>query len=118
MTNPTTDYTDRTFAFACDIVRFYRDAMRVPHFPFDVARQVLKSGTSIGANIAEAQVPTSRPDFRNKIAIALREAREAKYWLRLIRATNLAPSISTETLLQECDELVAILTASLRTIDG
>jgi len=52
------DYADRTFKFACDIVQFYRAIMKLPHFPFGIARQVLKAGTSIGANIEEARKPS------------------------------------------------------------
>ena len=114
----TTDYTDRSFAFACHVVHFYRAVMRVQHFPFAVARQILRSGTSVGANLEEARVPTTRKDLRAKFAIALKEARETKYWLRLIRATQLAPPALSDDLLVECDQLVAILTVSVRNLDG
>jgi len=112
------DYADRTFKFACDIVQFYRAIMKLPHFPFGIARQVLKAGTSIGANIEEARAPASRRDLTFKFVVALKEARETKFWLRLIRATNLAPATLSDDLLRECDELVAILTVSVRNLRG
>jgi len=114
----TPDYTTRTFAFSCDVVRFYMALIGVRNFPFGIARQVLRSGTSIGANLEEARVPTTPKDVKAKFKIALREARETKYTIRLIRATNLAPSVSSDRLLQESDELVAILTVSVRNMKG
>jgi four helix bundle protein len=118
MSTTAPDYTQRTFAFACDVVEFYRAIVKVPHFPFGIARQVLRSGTSIGANLEEARVPTTRRDLKNKFKLALKEARETKYWLRLIRATKLAPDELSDRLLHECDQLVAILTVSVRNLAG
>ena len=115
---PSPDYADRTFKFACDIVQFYRALTKVPHFPLGIARQILDSGTSIGANVEEAGAPASRRDLRYKFVLALKEARETKFWLRLIRATDLAPAKLTDGLLRECDELVAIFTVSVRNLDG
>jgi four helix bundle protein len=112
------DFADRTFAFACEIVNFYTAVMRLPRFPYGIARQVLDAGTSIGANIEESRAPASRRDLTNKFVVALKEARETKFWLRLIRATNLAPSVASDSLLQESVELVAILTTSVRNLRG
>jgi four helix bundle protein len=70
------DFADRTFAFACDIVHFYTAAMRLPRFPYGIARQVLASGTSIGANIEESRAPASRRDLTAKFVVALKEARD------------------------------------------
>jgi four helix bundle protein len=79
-----------------------------------VSRQLLRAGTSIGANIEEGMAPQSRRDLAARFAIALREARETKYWLRLIVATDLAPERDISQILQEADELVAILTVTVR----
>jgi four helix bundle protein len=118
MTNPP-DFGPRSFAFACDVVKLYGRLIDVPRFPYTVARQLLRSATAIGANLEEARAPSSRRDLANRHAIALREARETKYWLRLIQATNLAPSVMLNAPLQEADELVAILTTSVRSLrDG
>jgi four helix bundle protein len=79
-----------------------------------MARQVLRAGTSIGANVEEARAASSRRDLIARFAVALREARETKYWLRLIAATKLAPEALVSPVLKEVDELVAILTVSIR----
>jgi len=112
------DFVERTFAFACDIVHFYAAVMRLPRFPHGIARQILDAGTSIGANIEESRAPASRRDLLFKFVVALKEARETKFWLRLIRATNLAPAELTDNLYRESDELVAILTVSVRNLRG
>ena len=110
------DFGPRTFEFACAIVRLYLALIDIPRFPFRVANQLLDAGTSIGANIEEGRAPSSRKGLANHFKIALREARECKYWLRVLRATNLAPAHLTKDLLQEADELVAILTVSVRNL--
>jgi len=114
MPNPTSDIAQRTFNFSCDIVRLYRQLKRLPEFPYDIARQILRAGASVGANVEEAQAPSTRKDFTARLVVALREAREVKFWLRLIRATDLAPAHLTEKRLDECDQLVAILTTSVK----
>jgi four helix bundle protein len=110
------DFGPRTFAFACDIVRLYQAFVAIPEFPVSIARQILKAGTSVGANIEEGRAPSSRRDLTNHHRVALREARETKFWLRLVRATNLAPPAIIDAPLKEADELVAILTVSVRNL--
>jgi len=110
------DFGTRTFAFACDIVRLYQAFLDIPRFPLSIARQVLDAGTSIGANCEEGRAPASRRDLANRHSVVLREARETKFWLRLIRATNLAPPALTEAALKEVDQLVAIFTVSVRNL--
>ena len=73
--------------------------------------QLLRSGTSIGANVEEAQAGQSKADFVCKMAIALKEARETRYWLRLIRESELAEKDSVDILLKEASELAKILGA-------
>lgn len=107
-------YADRTFRFACQIVHLYRALNRIPGFPFPTSRQLLRSGTSIGANIEEGIAAQSRRDLASRFAIALKECRETKYWLRLLQATDLAPRATIAPLLKEADELVAILTVTVR----
>ena len=72
------------------------------------------AGTSIGANIEEARASQSRRDLRSRFAIALKEARETKYWLRLLVASDMVPPTTVAAALQEADELVAVLTVSVR----
>lgn len=107
-------YTTRTFKFACRVVRLYRELSRIPGVPLPLAKQLLRAGTSIGANLEEARAAQSRRDLRAKFSIALKEARETKYWLRLLAATQQASSQVLTSSIQEADELVAILTVSVR----
>ena len=114
MPKSTPDFQSRSFAFACDIVRLYRVLER--SIPGSLARQVLRSGTSIGANLEEAKVAQSRRDLAAKFSIALKEARETSYWLRLITATQLAPASLLAPHLREAEQLVSILTSSVRNL--
>lgn len=79
-----------------------------------IGRQLLKAGTSIGANIEEAIAAFSRQDFTFKMSIALKEARETHYWLRLIRDSNMI-SHDIDKLIEEASELVRILTSIVKT---
>ena len=78
--------------------------------------QLLRSATSIGANIEEAQASHSRSDFAAKYSIACKEARETLYWLRLLTAAGLANPNTAQPLIQEANELVAILTTIVRKV--
>jgi four helix bundle protein len=111
---PPEAYTDRTFRFACQIVLLYRDLNKIPGFPFPLSRQQVRSGTSIGANVEEGTAAQSRRDLASRSAVALKESRETKYWLRLLLATDLAPKALVVPMLKEADELVAILTVTVR----
>ena len=102
------DIRDRAFRFACDIVAL-NDDLRGAR---DLTRQLLRAGTSIGANLEEADAAQSKPDFISKCTIALKEARESHYWLRLLRASGKMPD--GDRLLSDANELVAILTAIVR----
>ena len=76
-----------------------------------LARQPLRSGTSIGANVEEAQAGQSRADFSSKYAIALKEARETVYWLRLLKECELSTDNECDALLREANELARIIGA-------
>lgn len=80
-----------------------------------IARQLLRAGTSIGANIEEASAAESRKDFVHKMAIASKEARETHYWLRLLDQSGIAQEINFEPYLGECLELIRLLTAIVNT---
>ena len=107
---PLIPITDRTFHFDVRIVQLCREMTRTS-VDRVLATQLLKAGTSIGANVEEAQVAYSRPEFACKSAIALKEARETNYWLRLVEATDeeLAPRLGP--LVQESREIRDILGA-------
>ena len=107
-------FQNRSFRFACDVVQLYRQLLRLADVPHDVARQLLRSGTSIGANLEEAVASQSRRDIANRFAIALRETRETRYWLRLLAAVDLVHAELLTGVLQESKELTAILTTAHR----
>jgi four helix bundle protein len=104
------DLRERAFRFACDVITLHDSLGRAG--ARDLTRQLLRAGTSIGANLEEADAAQSRPDFISKCTIALKEARESHYWLRLLRATRKIPN--GEQLLSDANELVAILTTIVR----
>src|SRR5256885_3330752 len=110
----TQDLGDRTFEFACQIVRFCRKLSNEPGVVRQIAWQLADCGTSIAANYEEAKGSYSRREFAAKNAIVLKEAREALLWLRVIRACRLAAEADARPLCEEANELVAIFTASVR----
>ena len=81
---------------------------------FILSKQLLRAGTSIGANIAESQQAQSRPDFISKLCIALKEASETNYWLRLLRATDYPSETEYRTMIVQCKELERLLTSILK----
>ena len=105
------DIRERTFAFAVRVVRLCRHLDEKPGVGRTLSRQLLRAGTSIGANMEEAQSGASRADFINKVAIALKEARETHYWLRLLQAAQLVPVQRLEGLKDEAQQLKRILAA-------
>jgi four helix bundle protein len=110
------DLADRTFTFACAIVRFCRKLSTEPGVARHIAWQLADAGTSIAANYEEAKAAYSRREFRAKTSIVLKEARESRLWLRLIAANRLGRLEDIEPLLKESNELVAIFTASMKTL--
>jgi len=108
------DLCDRTFLFACDIVAFCLALSQRPGAHRQIAGQLLRAGTSVGANAEEARAAYSRREFACKNSVVLREARESRFWLRLIAATRLVPTPSVEPLLAEVNELVGIYTATVK----
>lgn len=102
-------------AFALRVIKLYKYLKRRGE---DVlSKQVLRSGTSIGANISEGLYAQSREDFASKNSIALKEARETFYWLDLLNEAGYLPKTdSTETLISECNELIAMLVSTVKTV--
>ena len=108
------DLPDRTFAFADRIVRLCLHLEQNGRVSTTLATQLLRSGTSIGANVEEAGSAESRKDFIHKYSIACKEARESHYWLRLLAASEVVPSERLDPLTTEADELIAILTTIIK----
>ena len=99
---------DRTFKFGVNCIIFLRTLPR--DFEYNVIKlQLTKSSTSIGANYEESQAGSSKADFKNKVRISLREARESNYWVRLIKALERSENEQLESLIQESKELKNIL---------
>ena len=94
----------KSFQFACDIVD-YCDKLK-KNKDFELASQLLRSGTSIGANTREAQRGVSTKDFKNKFGTALKEADETMYWLEILEATKREVP---ENMMEKCNELIRIL---------
>jgi four helix bundle protein len=99
---------EKSFAFAVRITKMYLHIVNTKK-EYVLSKQVLRSGTSIGANIEEGIGAQSDRDFYTKISIAYKEARETNYWLRLLKATDILETKLAESLLNDCDELLKIL---------
>lgn len=104
---------DKSYGFALKIIQLVRTLREQKEF--EIAGQVLDSGTSIGANVEEALAGVSRADFANKMGIASKEARETHYWLRLLRDSGIIPAERMDPLIAEVEELLRILTAIVKT---
>lgn len=108
------DIKERTFEFGVRIVRLV-DTLPRTVAGIEVGRQLVRSGTSIGANVEEADGAESKRDFAHKVRIARKEARETRYCLRIVRATGLSKDPQeVDSLAQESDELVRILSAIIK----
>jgi four helix bundle protein len=101
---------DRAFLFATEVIDFCKPLVSRGGIARELAMQLVDSGTSIGANLEEADGGQSKPDFRSKIAISRKEARESRYWLRLI--VQAEPTLATKAapLIDEARQLIDILT--------
>ena len=82
---------------------------------FVLSKQVLRSGTAIGALIREAEYGQSKPDFTSKMSIALKEANETDYWLSLLKDTGFIPEEQCTRLRTDCSELIAMLVSTVKT---
>jgi len=105
------DLRERAFRFACGVVALSDATAQRRNGARDLVRQLVRAGTSIGANLEEADAAQSKPDFISKCTISLKEAREAHYWLRILKATGKA---EVDQLLSDANELIAILTTIVR----
>lgn len=114
MSEKGSDIKIRTFEFSIRVVRLCQSLDALPGVARTLANQLLHSGTSIGANVEEAHGSQSKPDFIAKMYIACKEARETHYWLRLLIATELVPEAKLAPLLDESNQLVAILTSIVK----
>lgn len=103
-----------SFDFAIKIVKTYQ-ILTDHKKEFIMSKQLLRSGTSIGANVSEAQYAQSKADFISKMSIALKESSETTYWLKLLRATDYISNEDVTPLLNDLTSIKNILTAIIRT---
>ncbi|UKB77650.1 four helix bundle protein [Chryseobacterium sp. MEBOG07] len=102
----------KTFDFALRIIQFYTECKSQNEFI--LSKQILRSGTSIGANVEEAIAAQSKKDFISKLSIANKEARETKYWLKLYHSSNLV-QIEINSYLKDIEVIINILTKIIKT---
>ena len=108
---------DKAIDFGARIVKLNRYLTQTKR-ETDISRQILRSGTSIGANISEAQYGNSKADFIAKLHIALKEAAETEYWLHILRKAECLEKNMADSLLGDCLALKRILIASVNTAKG
>lgn len=106
--------TERTEEFAIRIIKACSFLQKQDDVTRTISKQLLRSGTSVGANCHESRSAQSNKDFINKLEIALKEARETEYWLKILIKSELADQVRFTPLLEECQEIVRILIASTR----
>lgn len=105
---------DKSKAFALRIIRLYR-YLCTEHHEFVLSKQILRSGTSIGANAREAVRAQSRPDFYSKLNISLKEADETAYWLELLHESGYIKETAFQSIYQDCEELIRLLVSITKT---
>ena len=104
----------KSYAFALRIINLYKYLIKEKK-EFVLSKQILRSGTSIGANIHEAVASESKKDFVHKLGIAVKEARETSYWLNLLRDSNYVTHEEFSKLNNSCDEIIKILNSIILT---
>ncbi|NOX99737.1 MAG: four helix bundle protein [Verrucomicrobia bacterium] len=106
---------DKSYAFALRIVKLYRYLCEDKK-EFVLSKQIVRSGTSIGANIEEAIGGQSERDFIFKMSIAYKEARETHYWIRLLRDSNIIEENEAKSLIDDCEELLKLSGSIIKTM--
>ena len=104
----------KSFLFSVRIVKLAR-YLQEEKREYILSKQLIRSGTSIGANIVESQQAQSRADFISKLSIALKEACETNYWLRLLQATDYLSDPEFSSIIADCRELEKMLTSIIKT---
>ena len=104
---------DKSMLFAIDIVNLCKELQEKKEFI--ISKQLLRSGTSIGAMVREAEQAESTKDFIHKLSIALKEAHESEYWLELLYKTNYITKLKFEEMTNKAGELIRLLTSIIKT---
>ncbi|MCP3932551.1 MAG: four helix bundle protein [Bacteroidetes bacterium] len=103
----------KTYDFALEIIKLYK--RMVKQNEYILSKQLIRAGTSIGANVEEAIAAQSRKDFISKMSISSKEAREANYWLRLLRDSRICGNLNLASLINESEEIKKILASIVKT---
>ena len=103
----------KSFDFSIEVIALYKELTDKKEFV--ISKQLLRSATSIGANIFEANYAFSNKDFVHKLTISRKEANESIYWLKLLKLSKYLEELEVDNLLKQCDEIMRILTASIQT---
>lgn len=106
---------EKSYKFALRIIQLYQLILKESE-GYILANQILKSGTSIGANIEEAIGAQSRRDFKSKLSISYKEACETHYWLRLMRDSNIVAKQLSNSMIEDCNELLKIIGSIIKTL--
>lgn len=104
---------EKSYSFALQVIELYRILLKQNEYV--LSKQLLRSATSVGANVEEALAGQSRADFLSKMSIASKEARESNYWLRLLRDSQAIDKSEIEPLLKESESIVNMLTSIVKT---
>ena len=107
---------EKSFNFSIKIIKLFKHIKQKDRDIEPLLKQVLRSGTSIGANITEAQGAITKKDFINKLHIALKEARETEYWLELLKATNYLTTDEFDNINSDSKEIIKLLTSILKSL--
>ena len=110
---------DKSLDFGIRIAKLTRYLLkRVTTAEYSICNQILKSGTSIGANVREAEHAESRDDFKHKLKISLKEANETDYWLKILYNSNYIDKTAYESLNNDCQEIISLLISIIKTINN
>ena len=105
----------KSYVFALRIIRMTK-FLRENKQEFILSKQILRSGTAIGALVRESEFAQNRPDFINKLSVALKEANETDYWLNLLKDSDYIANNSFDSIDSDCGELIALLISSIKTV--
>lgn len=108
---------DKSFTFAIRVMKLHSYLVK-NKLDFAIAGQVLRSATAVGALVTESEYASTKKDFANKLSISLKEANETRYWLRLLHKTEYISKKIYESMLADCEDLIKILTSSIKTINN
>ncbi len=109
---------EKSFNFSVRIVKLYKYLIKKEKELVSLYNQILRSGTSIAANVSESQAAASKSDFRNKLRISLKEAYETEFWLNLFFKSKILEQKEFDSLLKDCQELIRLLTSIIKKLNS